>query len=202
METMESFAIFPIIFITVFLAIFITAFALIIPAVKRAFSKVSPAIDEVGKAAQAAVNGVLFNENSICNLNDREAYVLPSIKTDFPDFNAAAVKNFAKDAVRMKLSSKEGLFIHKSVISDYIKTPYSKSVMLQAALQYLDNGIVIQKRYILKYSNSIDKDKAIRNCPNCGAPISNPSLTVCEYCESLLFPTDNRSWQFAEVYEG
>lgn len=134
-------------------------------------------------------------------LQDREAACLPLIRRDDPSFSPTLAYTYAKEGLRMRLSDLNDLRIHRVVISDYKSEPREKTVILQAALQYENNGSVEQKRYVLLYTLTIGKDNQSPHCPNCGAPLSDPKAAQCPYCDSRLFPQD-ADWRISEIYEG
>ena len=76
--------------------------------------------------------------------------------------------------------------------------------MLQAALQYREGGVLLQKRYVLLYSYLVGKNGTVltANCPNCGAPVSDSSARICRYCDSLLVNPLGGEWKFTDISEG
>lgn len=138
------------------------------------------------------------------SLNGCESIYLSQIRSDFPDFDPTAVYTEAKRALEEKLSGKDSLKIHNTVISGYKKALYEKTVVLQAALQYREGGVLLQKRYVLLYSYLVGKNGTVltANCPNCGAPVSDSSARICRYCDSLLVNSLGGEWKFTDISEG
>lgn len=188
----------PIIFI---LIITVTPIIIITTAIKKAKS------DRMFKAVlEALTNSKGFQQfdDRPRSLNGCESIYLPEIRKDFPDFNTTSVYTDAKRALEELLSDKKSLKIHRVVISGYDRTLYEKTVILQAALQYEENGLLLQKRYIMLYSYFLNKNGTTltSNCPNCGAPISDSSLKACPFCNSLLVNPLGGEWKFADIEEG
>lgn len=138
------------------------------------------------------------------SLNGCESIYLPQIQRDFPDFNPTAVYTEAKRELERRFGGRESFRVHNVVISGYKRSLYEKTVVLQAALQYRENGAVAQKRYVLLYAYLVEKNGTVltSNCPNCGAPISDSTARVCEYCGSLLVNPLGGEWKFTDVSEG
>lgn len=189
-----------IIFLAV-LAIIIAAPAIVIAiAVKRLNA------DRLIRTAASALSNGGFQQidDRPRSLNGCESIYLPQIRSDFPDFNPTAVYTEARRALEAKLSGKDSLKIHNVVISGYKKALYEKTVVLQAALQYREGGMLLQKRYVLLYSYLVSKNGTVvtANCPNCGAPVSDSSARVCQYCDSLLVNPLGGEWKFTDISEG
>lgn len=186
------------------LIIFIIVFVMIFTLIKKNLShkNIDRGINQVGQMFQNVSNNI--TNNIPCSLSDCESIYLPQIMQDFPDFNATLAYTYAKEALRMKLSAKTALKIHKVVISGYKRAAYDKTVIMQAALQYPENGVIQQKMYVLLYTYLIEnKEQSLSaNCPNCGAPVSDSAAKICPYCDSRLVNPFGGSWTFHEIYEG
>ncbi len=188
-----------IFFLAIFLflvVVFITVFSTVKKALNRSI------LPEIRAAGQ----GLSEEEEPPRSLNGCESIHLPRILEDFPDFNITLAYTLAEEELRKRLSAFPELMIHRVVLSDYKRASYEKTVILQAALQYREDGRLRQKRYLLHYSCLLGDESGARqiaaNCPNCGAPVSDPSARTCEYCDSLLVHVMKNNWVFTEVKEG
>ncbi|MBR3249897.1 MAG: hypothetical protein IKF83_04310 [Clostridia bacterium] len=51
--------------------------------------------------------------------------------------------------------------------------------------------------YEMKFRQTLDKNKKITKCPNCGAEVDINTSGVCEYCHTKLV-TENTRWVLTE----
>lgn len=136
------------------------------------------------------------------SLNGCDSLLLPQIKKDFPDFDETLVKTYARDALREKFGAKSGFQIYKVVIARYERSAAQKTVVLQAALSYQENGQKLQKRYDLHYAYLLpgSSETVAANCPNCGGALGYGE-TVCPYCGSRVAAVLGNTWKFTEMIE-
>lgn len=173
-------------------AIFILAAVIIIVALIKTVRR------RIGSFGNINVSSFDDFESRPRSLSGKDSLLLPKILRDFPDFNVT----FAKSEVRKKLTELFGDFldfkVHNVVISDY----KDHTVVFQAAFGYIDGLRTVQKRYELNYTFAAKVDGVTTvNCPNCGAPVSSATATVCEYCDSRLVNALGNSWDFTDIYE-
>lgn len=139
------------------------------------------------------------------SLNGCDSILLPQILEDFPDFDPALAKTYARDALRAHLADKHELYIHNVVFARYERSNVVKTIVMQAALQYRENGRMQQKRYNLNYAYTVQGEggdhTAAANCPNCGGVIAF-GQTHCTYCGSLLVGVMKGAWEVTEIREG
>lgn len=143
-------------------------------------------------------------ENTPRSLSGCDPILLPQILRDFPDFDVNLAKNYGKDALRSYLSQKEGLKIHNIVLTRYLRTLSQKTVLMQAAAEYLENGRKVQKRYDLSYAYVLQGQggtpEAAASCPHCGGVIGF-GQTECPYCGSRLAVAMLGAWEFTQIQE-
>ncbi len=171
----------------------------------RASRSASASAQMIRTAADAAFQ-VSQNQDDLTprSLSACESIVLPKILADFPGFNLDRAYAEAEDALSLKLSEKNDLTIHKVALTDYCRSRNKQKALFQAAVQFRENGVLKQKRYLLDYTYRVSDGKQVvaPNCPNCGAPISDFHRGVCPYCDSLLYNPLNGNWFFSDVREG
>lgn len=140
------------------------------------------------------------------SLNGMDMLYLPQIQKDFPDFNPTMADNYAKEALKEHVGKKEGFRVHNVVIAGYEKTSVEYNIIMQAAVEWKEQGKKVQKRYILHYSYLIKarsgQEVVAANCPNCGGAIESLSWEVCPYCDSRLVNVMKNSWKFTQIREG
>lgn len=138
------------------------------------------------------------------SLSGCDSILLPQILRDFPDFDVNLAKNYGKDALREYLAGKEGLKIHNIVLCRYLPTRSQKTILMQAAAEYLINGRRTQKRYDLSYSYVLQgqggSPEAAASCPHCGGVIGF-GQTQCPYCGSRLAVSMLGAWEFTQIQE-
>ena len=138
------------------------------------------------------------------SLSGCDSILLPQILRDFPDFDVNLAKNYGTDALRAHLSQKEGLRIHNIVLSRYLRTLSQKTILMQAAAEYQENGRTVQKRYDLSYSYVLQgqggSPEAAASCPHCGGVIGF-GQTECPYGGSRLAVAMLGAWEFTQIQE-
>lgn len=143
-------------------------------------------------------------ENTPRSLSGCDSILLPQILRDFPDFDVNLAKNYASDALRRRLAGKEGLKIHNIVLFRYLRTLSQKTVLMQAAAEFLENGRKVQKRYDLSYAYVLQGQggapEAAASCPHCGGVIGF-GQTECPYCGSRLAVAMLGAWEFTQIQE-
>lgn len=78
------------------------------------------------------------------------------------------------------------------------------SGLIQAALQYRQEGRLVQKRFCLHYAYLLPRDRGATvagSCPHCGAPFTSAAQTNCPYCGSLVANVLGNTWEFTDLYE-
>lgn len=136
------------------------------------------------------------------SLNGCDTLLLPQILKDFPDFDHCMVKNYARDFLTEKLGGKSEFTIHNIVIAIYLPSAVQKTIVLQAAVSYLEKGRKAQKRYDLHYSYLVSgsTETVAANCPNCGGALGYGE-TVCPYCDSRVTNVMGSCWKFTQMKE-
>lgn len=128
--------------------------------------------------------------------------LLPQILRDFPDFDPNLAKTYARDYLRETFRQKEGFTVHNVVIARYLPSAAQKTIVLQAAVSWLENGKRLQKRFDLDYTYLLSGSGATvaANCPNCGGALGY-GVTECPYCGSRITNVLGNSWKFTEIRE-
>lgn len=136
------------------------------------------------------------------SLSACDSMVIPQVLRDFPDFDSNLVKTYARDHLKKKFGKKSGFTIHNVVYSRYLPTNIQKTIVLQAAVCWRENGKKLQKRYDLHYTYLLQSNDTTvaANCPNCGATIGYGE-TVCAYCGSRVANVLGNTWKFTDVIE-
>lgn len=112
--------------------------------------------------------------------------------------------------------------IHRTVISRYIREGSRRVIRMQTGLEYRyclkEGGRVVsgsedyktQAKYEteIAYVQDLAKIKGgaaesneelfVLNCPNCGAPLPDPTSTYCSYCNAHLHPIYLNTWVFTD----
>lgn len=140
--------------------------------------------------------------NAPRSLNGCDSLLLPQILRDFPDFDIHLAKTYARDYLRETLGSKEGFTIYNVVMARYLPSAVQKTIVMQAAVSWRENGKQAQKRFDLNYTYLLSgREKNVAaNCPNCGGALGY-GVTVCPYCDSRIANVLGNSWQFTEMKE-
>lgn len=136
------------------------------------------------------------------SLNGCDRLLLPQILRDFPDFDPDLAKTYARDYLRERLGDRENLTIYNVVLARYLPSASQKTIVMQAAVSYLESSKRLQKRFNLHYCYILPgSDTTIAaNCPNCGGALGY-GVTVCPYCGSRVANALGSTWQFTEMLE-
>lgn len=138
------------------------------------------------------------------SLSGCDTIVMPRILADFPDFDPTLAKTYAKRALTQHLQGKEALRIHNVVFCRYFEAREQKTILMQAAVQYRENGRLTQKRYELLYAHLLQAQAGgaavAANCPQCGGAIGF-GMMDCPYCGSRVAGLLKGAWEFTEIRE-
>lgn len=136
------------------------------------------------------------------SLNGCDSLLLPRILGDFPDFDVELVKTYARQALKEHLANQQEVTIHNVVLAQYHRTALQKTIVLQAAVSFRQDGRIRQTRYNLHYAYLLTGSTATvaANCPNCGGAIAY-GQTTCSYCGSRVANVLNAAWKFVEIKE-
>lgn len=157
---------------------------------------------DIAMIRQGAIDAI--EEEEPKSVSGGDSIFLPAILRDFPDYNNSLAKTYVRKELERRLKDKASLSIHKVVIHDYQPSTLEKTIVYQAALQYRENGKLLQKRYNLHYSFLLPSESGetiAANCPNCGGAITSTHQKICAYCGSRLANVMKNTWEFTEVYE-
>lgn len=136
------------------------------------------------------------------SLSGSDKFLIPQILKDFPDFDPDQAKNLCKDYLRERYRGKASFTIYNVVFSQYQRSGLRKTVVMQSAASYSENGKKKQIRCDVDYAYHIDTtDETIAaNCPNCGAALGY-GVTVCPYCDSRVANVMGNAWKFTNLRE-
>lgn len=158
---------------------------------------------------------------------------LPKITKDFADFHnseaLAAINVFINEYLDIKYREKTkfehcnvetgleeivspsptrgnpyDVNIHKTAISNYIKTNEYATITYQTAVGYNINETRKEERYKIEYTLKLSEngiaDKILK-CDNCGATIDSTAIEVCPYCDARIVRDTRMSWRFTSITE-
>ena len=118
------------------------------------------------------------------------------------------VVSLAND-IDIKHATLSDVKVHKQGIINYTKTKENASIIMQSSFEYileLDNQkrkyqkkIETQWIYLLDESNFDSNHIFKKNCPNCGAAITNLGDKKCSYCGSDVIIDYTKTWYFNSV---
>ena len=194
---------FEIIPFILFGLVFIIIFTVVIKTITTAFRRHFGLFNMANKLLSKAVSEMDMSvEESPRALNGCDSLLLPKILADFPDFDVALAKTYARDYIKENLQERMSLAIHRIVISQYLTSTVQKTIVFQAAVAFTENGRKKQKRYDLHYCHllSADGDTVAANCPNCGGALGY-GITTCPYCQSRIVNVLGNTWQFIDIIE-
>lgn len=136
------------------------------------------------------------------SLNGCDTLLLPKILADFPDFDHNLAFTYARDYLRERLADKEELVIHRIVLAKYLRSLAQKTIVMQAAVAFVEDGQRQQKRYDLDYTYILDEScqQIAANCPNCGGALGF-GVTQCPYCGSRVANVLGNTWKFTAMQE-
>ena len=105
----------------------------------------------------------------------------------------------------------DSIKFHRTVLNQYIKKDGMCSVVFQTSVEYLyrknnDNFEKIQDRFNTEFIYIYDDLKISKyqhgialNCPNCGAPIKDLGVKVCEYCSTGVIDLVKKTWILNDI---
>ena len=136
------------------------------------------------------------------SLNGCDALLLPKILADFPDFDPNLAFTYARRYITEQLAGKEKLTVYRIVISKYLRTLAQKTIVMQAAVGFTENGQRFQNRYELDYTFILDEgsEHIAANCPNCGGALGFGE-SECPYCGCRVASVLNNTWKFTAMRE-
>lgn len=136
------------------------------------------------------------------SLNGCDSLLLPRILKDFPDFDANLAKTYCREQLQRKLGHRDGFTIHRIVISKYLSSLSQKTVVMQAAVAWLEDGQRLQKRFDLDYTYLLDphRQSVAANCPNCGGALGFGQVE-CPFCGSRVANVLKNTWCFTAMRE-
>lgn len=172
------------------------------------------------------------------SLSGGDTLFLPIILRDFPEFHLQFAKSeVGNSIVRIMNYINGGSFqgkekvqafadslkehyhkksvsnvrIHKTCISNYVKTQGTATIQFQTAFQfdYQDERrgcLTLQERYETDYTYLIQENRmdegehavSVR-CGYCGAPAETVGAKQCTYCGTALDVIQDRAWQITSV---
>ena len=155
---------------------------------------------------------------------------LPQVVRDFPDFHnsdaIAAVKTLVFEYLAIRYEGQtqftksvvsDGLIamidrssghtvknetVHKTAMSNYVKTRECATITYQASVGYLLDGERVEERYAVEYTISLRDEygeKKALVCPCCGGAYTSTSQTVCAYCGAGIVRDTVKSWRFTSI---
>ncbi len=136
------------------------------------------------------------------SLNGCDRLLLPQILKDFPDFDSNLAKTYCREYIHSRLGARQGLIIHRIVLSRYLSSLSQKTIVMQAAVAWLENGQRLQKRFDLDYTYLLDQGKqaVAANCPNCGGALGFGQVQ-CSFCGSRVANVMKNTWAFTAMRE-
>ena len=178
----------------------IVIIALVLRQKVRRFARENLGTDNFQEIMDAVNEESTRNEPKSVSGMDR--LLLPKILEDFPDFDMHEAKIHARDYIQFHLTDKQSVIVHKIVLSDYLETLSKKTVVMQAAVAYMENGRTVQTRYQLDYSFKLDEgaEAVAANYPNCGATLGFGE-TQCKYCGSRVVNVMGNTWEITGFQE-
>lgn len=143
-----------------------------------------------------------IEDQSPRSLNGCDNLLMPQILKDFPDFDENLAKTYARDILNRKFGHLDGFTIYKVVFAQYLRSAAQKTIVMQAAASFHENGKKTQKRYNLHYTYILSgsSETVAANCPNCGGALGY-GVTVCPYCDSRVANILGNTWKFTEILE-
>lgn len=167
----------------------------------RRFARRNFSASDLSGLIQAAQT---VDDESPRSLSGGDSIFLPRILRDFPDFNLSQAKSLARAELARRLSDRPELKIHNIILHDYQRAANEKTIVFQGALQYRQEGRLVQKRFCLHYAYLLPRDRGATvagSCPHCGAPFTSAAQTNCPYCGSLVANVLGNTWEFTDLYE-
>lgn len=136
------------------------------------------------------------------SLNGCDRLLLPQILKDFPDFDENLAKTYARDALQKRYGRNSGFTVYNVVIAKYLRSGAQKTVVFQAAVSWLEQGALKQRRFDLHYTYLLNtaEPTVAANCPNCGGALGY-GVNVCPYCDSRIVNVMGNTWRFTQITE-
>lgn len=191
--------------VAIFIVIIVFTVINKIKKIKREVRSISQAAFGTTDLIQGFKNAELEAQQTPKSLAGMDSIYLPKIKEDFPEFNVDVAKNDVRHELRKHLKDKQSVKIHNVVIRDYKKHKFESVIVMQASAEYIEGGRKLQKRYNFNYVyalvGSLTDGNIAAVCPSCGGPISDTTLTNCEYCGSRLVNIIEQSWKVKDIVE-
>lgn len=190
-----------IVFLGAFLAV-IVSIAVLVYVVRKKIRSFSRRVFGKADILEALAEIDTEADETPRSLNGCDTLLLPQILKDFPDFDVNLVKTYARDYIKENLKAKESLTIHNVVLARYLPSAAQKTIVMQAAVSYRENGKTCQMRYDLDYTFLLDQSclSVAANCPNCGGALGY-GVRECPYCGSRVANVLGNTWEFTEMRE-
>ena len=180
---------------------------LLLPKIQRDFPDFS--WKELKKQTEVTIRSVV----AAVEQRDPEKLVNPSDR-----IREAVTLKIAELKEQEKRRHYESFAIHRTAIREYRKSAGSCVIDLATSARYLTrlsgNGVTDEEKKTVKieavinsrlvYIQDLTRHSASEkvlghNCPNCGAPIENPSLGKCPYCGAALSELNLRVWSLEAI---
>lgn len=158
------------------------------------------------------------------NLNELKSMVEKVVLDSFQAIESADIKRLSCDNskvlafVSSRIEDYKGkdvkfdqIRFHKTVLNRYQNCDGIATMYFQTSLEYYltvkgKRTKKVQDRYKVEFIYIVDsskaniKDKSLGlNCPNCGAPITDIGVKVCQYCGSGNIEIVKRTWNFNNI---
>ena len=189
------------IFLGSFLAISLTLW-IVIYCIRRKLMRFSRRIFGTANILSVIKDVETEEETSPRSLNGCDSLLLPQILQDFPDYDPALAKTYAREYLLRELGNHTGFKVHNIVIARYLRSAAQKTVVFQAAVCWREQGKLLQKRYELNYTYILGQSgsSVAANCPNCGAALGY-GQSECSYCGSRVANVLGNTWRFTLLRE-
>ncbi len=112
----------------------------------------------------------------------------------FADFGALLKKQYQGERV-------SGIKVHRTAISNYVKTKDMATVTFQTAFQFRKGEYTVQERFQTEYalyfdvkSLTNDQSTVSLRCSYCGAPLEELGTKFCTYCGNAVSVMQDRAW--------
>ena len=198
----------------------------IINEVRRKIRRKLNAVLTVGSLMQSVGEIEAASPKSVGGATDMFA---KQIKKDFPNFHLPDAENIVQQAlsdvihiqyggrkeftgkdikVNMDSIHKDGsgdvrnIKVNKIVISNYIKTNLSATIVYRCSIGFDLDGRRVETRYEVRYNTELNaktKEGLAINCPNCGAAISIKGDCLCDYCKSQIYYDSVLNWVITSI---
>lgn len=107
----------------------------------------------------------------------------------------------------------DSIKFHRTVLSQYTNKDGVYSLIFQTSIEYLyrknnNDYKKIQNRFKTEFIYIFDDSKVSRyqsgialNCPNCGAPIKDLGVKICNYCGTGVIDLVKKTWILNDIQE-